>query len=386
MKTLDEQWDGATYYIKAEMTVDPKDLERRIAEVLNDKQKTKELEDARKRTLAAEAEVERLRKELANAGNRGNAALKEAYQYQTEILAANEYITRGNIALSNGWEKEALAEYDKAYTQMPDNEATHLFMGNIYREVDCGLSVRHYGKYLEKNIGDVDVLILASKCPISKSYYEKAEQYYKNVVINDPNNADAYIKLAIVSGITGNGYTVIGQYIEKAMYIDPNYNDAYYKVGNIYYNLEKYLIAQLLYKKAIEIDPNNADLYRLIGSAYELDMFKDYRNSSGDMYNDRSAELATIRKYYLKAIQINPDKYAFLYIRLGLLYETVGGLGYPSDDYGKQWQRETIKRYKRITNLFFEACIKHYKKAAKSGDKEAKEWLQNNVRKGELIR
>jgi hypothetical protein len=42
MKTLDEQWDGATYYIKAEMTVDPKDLERRIAEVLNDKQKTKE--------------------------------------------------------------------------------------------------------------------------------------------------------------------------------------------------------------------------------------------------------------------------------------------------------------------------------------------------------
>jgi hypothetical protein len=47
MKVLDERWDGATYYIKAEMTVDPKDLERRIAEVLNDKQKTKELEEAR---------------------------------------------------------------------------------------------------------------------------------------------------------------------------------------------------------------------------------------------------------------------------------------------------------------------------------------------------
>jgi hypothetical protein len=49
MKTLDEQWDGSTYYIKAEMAVDPKDLEHRIAEVLNDKQKTQELEDARKR-------------------------------------------------------------------------------------------------------------------------------------------------------------------------------------------------------------------------------------------------------------------------------------------------------------------------------------------------
>ncbi|MDR1553528.1 MAG: hypothetical protein LBS69_08730, partial [Prevotellaceae bacterium] len=77
MKMLDEQW-SATYYIKAEMTVDPDEVNRRITEVLK---KTKELEDARKRALAAEAEVARLKKELANskpntrpvtAGNKGD--------------------------------------------------------------------------------------------------------------------------------------------------------------------------------------------------------------------------------------------------------------------------------------------------------------------------
>jgi hypothetical protein len=49
MKVLDEQWDGFTYYIQAEMTIDPTEVERRIAKVLNDKQKTKELEELRKR-------------------------------------------------------------------------------------------------------------------------------------------------------------------------------------------------------------------------------------------------------------------------------------------------------------------------------------------------
>jgi urate oxidase len=56
MKVLDEQWNGITYYIKAEMTVDPDDVNRRIAEVLNDKGKTKELEESRKRVREAEAD------------------------------------------------------------------------------------------------------------------------------------------------------------------------------------------------------------------------------------------------------------------------------------------------------------------------------------------
>jgi len=74
MKILNEVWNGKTYYMLAEMTVDKGEVNRRIKEVLNDKQKTKELEEMRKRATAAEAEAVRLRKELAQANNKNNAA------------------------------------------------------------------------------------------------------------------------------------------------------------------------------------------------------------------------------------------------------------------------------------------------------------------------
>ena len=65
MKTLKESWDGSHYYIQAEMTVDLKDFERRIAEVLNDRQRTKDLEDAYKRIREQETEMKKLQIEIA---------------------------------------------------------------------------------------------------------------------------------------------------------------------------------------------------------------------------------------------------------------------------------------------------------------------------------
>jgi uncharacterized protein (TIGR02145 family) len=266
MKTLDEQWNGATYYIQAEMTVDPAEVNRRITEILNDKQRTKELEDARKRMLAAEVEVGRLRKELAGSGNRNNRALQAAYEYQTGILAANDYITRGNIALHNDWYEEALAEYGKAHAQMPDNEATHLFMGEVYGRVKTkegyNRSLEHYGKayaqmpdneathlfmgglyykmntkegysravacydnYLKIKPDDGEILILAGDvcknvagCAY-ENYYRRAERRYKQIIMSAPRNAAAYIKLAELSFKQGGDG---GRYLKKAEEIDPD--------------------------------------------------------------------------------------------------------------------------------------------------------------------
>jgi tetratricopeptide (TPR) repeat protein len=156
MKTLDEQWnmEFSTYYIKAEMTVDPKDLERRIAEVLNDKQKTKDLEEARKRTLAAEAEVaglkkelERLTKELEENKNKQQsiqktqqqrATLQKNYQqaaevlYTDDILSAEEYFIKGENARENRWHKIAIEYYQKAIKANPNYVKAYISMGDTY--------------------------------------------------------------------------------------------------------------------------------------------------------------------------------------------------------------------------------------------------------------
>ena len=216
MKILDERWDGYTYYIKAEMTVDPDEVLRRIDEVRNDTQKTKELEDARRRTRDAEAEIARLNEELkVTKDARQRAALNAAYQYQTGILAANDHITRGNVALHNGWIEEALEEYKKAYDQMPKDETTYLFMGGLYskagreglkRSADC------YKNYLALYPDDAEGCLLIGdvykqleRTGDADYYYRIADRYYKNIVMGDHDNAEAYEKLSRIAASMGNG-------------------------------------------------------------------------------------------------------------------------------------------------------------------------------------
>jgi hypothetical protein len=75
MKILNEAWNGKTYYIEAQMTVDPKEVSQRVAETLNSKQKEKEGDkaeqaktDVEKRVQELEAqkkEIEARKKEMA---------------------------------------------------------------------------------------------------------------------------------------------------------------------------------------------------------------------------------------------------------------------------------------------------------------------------------
>jgi tetratricopeptide (TPR) repeat protein len=420
MKTLDEQWNGVTYYIKAEMTVDPEDVNRRIAEVLNDKQKTQELEASRQRIKDAEAEIERLKKKLANADNLNNAALKEAYHYQTGILASNEYITRGNIALNNKWEQEAIAEYDKAYAQMPDNEATHRFMGDIYMKLynndGDDRAIKCYEKYLGTNPDGEKLIFLGDVCEKlaehynsqkgfyellknrskefkdiyekyknrseyhykkAESYFKRAESYYKNVIMNDPNNAGAYIKLVDMSFKFKNYESLknIERYIQKVISIDPTYKASsnYSSMGFAYADLKYYREAIACYQKAIEIDPKDrfiSSTYRRMINAY-LEL-KDYKG---------------IIESCKKAIDINPEGIWFYYIYMGNAYKELKDYKEAIQCYQKAIDSDTERKhiwsyhYMGLCHISLgnkQEGIKCIQKGAQLGDKEAQEWLRNN--------
>ena len=121
MKIIKEEWNGNTYYIEAKMTVDPKEVSKRIAEILNEKQKVKEREDVlkqeredRAKAEQARAEAEKKAREEQNKReqeqreaqkreaalkeelkrekdrNKNNATPKQAYQQQAEVLRKEE--------------------------------------------------------------------------------------------------------------------------------------------------------------------------------------------------------------------------------------------------------------------------------------------------------
>ena len=64
---IDESWDGKTYYLKAMIGADPKEVIKSIDLLRQDRQKTKELEETRKKADEALKEVEKLKKELKTA-------------------------------------------------------------------------------------------------------------------------------------------------------------------------------------------------------------------------------------------------------------------------------------------------------------------------------
>src|SRR3989304_7100342 len=88
-----EKWDGKVYYLKAKITADPKEVIKSLNDLRQDRQKTKELEEARKKAEEALKEGEKLRSELEIA----KAGKLEQDQYNEAVnrLSATDYFEKG---------------------------------------------------------------------------------------------------------------------------------------------------------------------------------------------------------------------------------------------------------------------------------------------------
>jgi tetratricopeptide (TPR) repeat protein len=407
MKTLDERWDGATYYIKAEMAVDPEDLEHRISEVLADKQKTQELEEARKRVLAAEGEIERLKKELAAAKNEPQRlALKTRYQQTANALTVEEYFTRGRNAQANDFHELAIEYYQKAidldpyykdaYREMNKAcyshdvlEKSSLSSSKKYPEV-----IQYYQQVIAIHPNNAMTYFYMGCLCIDLKNYNEAVRSYKKVLAIDPDYAGAY-------NFMGNAYALLKNYDEaircwqkekdfdakayedkgwfykinddyngaiwcfqRAIAIDPSYARAYYGMGCVYHNLKNKHEAIRYFGKATEIDPNYAEAYYGLG------------------FVEPSSPRAIW--WHQKALTIDMGQ---AYSDKGKVYSDMGysdmGKGY--SDMGKSYS-DMGKGYYVMGKGYYDTgkrkkAIKHMQQAARLGNSDVREWLREKKKK-----
>ncbi|MDR3366565.1 MAG: tetratricopeptide repeat protein [Prevotellaceae bacterium] len=228
MKILNEEWNGVTYRIEAQMTVDTSDVKKRIAEVLNDKQKTKELEESRQRTLAAEAEVERLKKELAkkNLSESRVRQLQEDYRQQVETLTAEEHFLQGYSAAESGLLEVAIEHWQKALSIDSHKANVYYNMGNAYYD----MGVAHY------DLG----------------FTRQAVKYFQKAVDINPHDAAAYSNMGIACYDLGEKSRATACF-QKAIDADPSYAAAYYNMGQAYRDLGNREQAATYYKKAAQL-------------------------------------------------------------------------------------------------------------------------------------
>ncbi len=234
-KIIEENWNGETYYIKAEIEADENDVIKRLDNVIEDKEKTKQLEDSRRRTDNALSEIERLKQQLTQTQDENEKMIiQNEYNESSNQLTAEDWFQKGYNSFEIEEYDKAIECFQKAIEIHPDFAEAYYNMGTVYhykgnydRAIEC------YHKALEINPNHAKAFNNMGSSYYYKINYDKAiECYHKAIEIN-PDYADAYYNMGIVYGKKRNNDKAIECY-QKAIEINPNYVKAYYYMGLSY--------------------------------------------------------------------------------------------------------------------------------------------------------
>ncbi|MBI5203982.1 MAG: tetratricopeptide repeat protein [Nitrospirae bacterium] len=281
-EVVDERWDGKTYYLKAKVSADPAEVAKSLQNIVNDKQKTKELEDVRKKATEFSKEIERLKKELeiAKADTKKpayKADEKKIEQYNEAVkgLSATDWFKKGLTLGKAGNHQEALNAFNKAIELNPQDTATHYNRGTAY-----------------SNLGN----------------YQQAINDFNKAIGLNPQDAEAYNNRGVAYSNLGNYQQAIND-LTKVIELNPQYDaKAYNNRGFAYAKLENYQKAIKDFNKTIELNPQDAEAYYNRGVAYGMlgnhqQAIKDFNKAiqldpkDASAYYNRGAAYAQLKNY-----------------------------------------------------------------------------------------
>jgi tetratricopeptide (TPR) repeat protein len=204
------------------------------------------------------------------------------------------YVMYKNMGMMYYWKKDyekALVNFEKTI-EHADILYGHLIQSTSDESIDLLKEhtddVKSKIVYISLTLGDFEV---------KNKNFEKAINYYKNIVYYEPNNEKLGLKL-------GNALVELGDYLSAVNFLnraakqDSSNHDIYRAIGDIYaLKIKNPLTAIDYYKKYIDAEENDTKLKAII------------YNSIGHLYEeaDKYGTVDTQIEYFNKALGINPD-------------------------------------------------------------------------------
>ncbi|MDE7247940.1 MAG: tetratricopeptide repeat protein, partial [Lachnospiraceae bacterium] len=230
----------------------------------------------------------------------------EEQREKEQTLTVWDYIRRGNRALDEGRQQDAMDEYSKAIERYPENASAYIGRGIVYNNLGQNEeAIKEYDKAIEQDPNDAIAYNNRGNAYDDLGQYEKAIKDYDKAIELNPDLVDAYNNRGVAYDDLGQYEKAIKDY-DKAIELAPDYAKAYYNRGNLYYKLNQHEKAIKEYNKAIELNTNYAKAYYNRGSVYEF--FREYAKAIED---------------YTRAIQLNP-KYKKAYLSRAGVYSAMG--------------------------------------------------------------
>jgi tetratricopeptide (TPR) repeat protein len=272
---IDEKWDGKTYYLKAKITADPKDVANSVDKLRQDRQKTKELEETRKKADEALMEIERLKKELQIA--KAEKPNWEPYNQAVRRLSARDWFEKGFALAIAHRNQEAIEAYSMAIEGNPKYDGAYSSRANAYRAL--------------KN-------------------YQRAISDYTLAIGFDPQNATYYSSRADVYEAVGN-YQQAKSDLTKAIQLEPNDPWHYFNRGEMNFRLNNHRQAIDDFRRIIRLDIKPAAVFDFGHNIFPNFATISIKDNHQKIIND-----------YTKAIMLNPKDETAHIIR-GLAYRGI---------------------------------------------------------------
>ena len=265
---IEERWDGKTYYLKAKMAADLKDVYNSIDKLRQDRQKTKELEETRKKSDEALREVERLKKELEIA--KAEKPNLSQYNKAVNALSAIDWFEKGYALGTAGKHQEAIEAYTRAIELDPKLAAAGAYYNRGLSYVSLGnhrQAIRDFDRAIELNPNLAGAYTTRGSAYGAFGDHRQAIRDLDRAIELNPKDADAYYIRGLCYARLGDDRQAIRDF-DRAIELNPNLADAYCIRGLCYASLGDHRQAIRDFDRAIELNPKDAGAYRGRGLAY----------------------------------------------------------------------------------------------------------------------
>jgi tetratricopeptide (TPR) repeat protein len=279
---IDERWDGKTYYLKAKIAADPREVIKSIDLMRQDRQKTRDLEEIRKKANEALREVEKLRKELEIA--RGGKTEQDQYNKAVNRLSATNWSEKGYALVNDGNWQNAGGAFTRAIELDPENADAYQGRGIAYGLLgNYQQAIMDHDKAIELDPKDAYFYLVRGLLYSKVGNYQQAIMDYDKAIELEIKNKDLQ---AIAYLNRGTSYFRLKDYrqaikdFDRAIQLDPKDMKAYLFRGGAYGKLGNHQQAIKNYDRAIQLDPKSATTYYVRGTSYFS--LKDYPRAIRD--------------------------------------------------------------------------------------------------------
>jgi tetratricopeptide (TPR) repeat protein len=263
---IDERWDGKTYYLKTKIVADPKEVIKSIDLLRQDRQKTKELEETRKRADEALREVAKLKKELEIA----KAEKPDLSQYNKAVngLSAIDWFEKGVAFNDAGNHKQAIEAYSRAIELDPKYARAFIFRGIAYAFLgNYRQAIKDYDRAIELDPKDAYSWGARGTAYSALGDNRQGIKDFDKAIELQPKFALPFYSRGFAYKALGDNRQAIKDF-DRAIELDPNYTEAFFCRGLAYTFLGNYRQAIKDYDRAIELDPTHEKAFFSRGDAY----------------------------------------------------------------------------------------------------------------------